>query len=39
MSAFPDFSQVPFDDAGAAPPPPPAAPPRATPQGVAVKPA
>ena len=37
MSAFPDFTQVPFEDAGAAPAP--AAEPWATPEGVAVKPA
>ena len=37
MSAFPDFSQVPFEDVGAAPAP--AGEPWATPEGVAVKPA
>ena len=37
MSAFPDFSQVPFDDAGGARAR--AAEPWATPEGVAVKPA
>jgi len=37
MSAFPDFTQVPFEDAGGAPAP--AVEPWATPEGIAVKPA